>query len=250
MNSRTSRPRSPTSAITLIDALDRARDHAHQRGLADARAREDPEPLPAPARHEAVERAHAERDALADARPRQRVGRRRDRRARDPAGRRSAVVRRAEPVDHAPEQPVADLDAKRCARRQHPRAGPDAVQLAERHQQRASFPEAHDLGCDRRAVAVGSDHAHLADLRLQARRLDDQADQVRDIAVTAGEVRFAQRTRAPGQQRAGGRVAHAAGSGMASSASTTSRARSSCVRTLASSSPSDVRTIAPPRPTR
>jgi hypothetical protein len=183
MNSRTSRPRSDESDHVDRGAR-RARDHAEQRGLADARAREDAEPLAEPAGHETVERAHAEPDALANARPGERARGHRDRRARERARHRLPVLGNAQPVEDPPEQAVADGDAKRRAAGQHARAGTDPVQLAERHQKRAPVPEADDLGRHRGAVAIGADEADLADLGLQAGGLDDQADQVADEAVT------------------------------------------------------------------
>jgi hypothetical protein len=48
MKSRTSRPRSPSSAITFTSALRLPRDHAEQRALAHAAAREDAHALAAP----------------------------------------------------------------------------------------------------------------------------------------------------------------------------------------------------------
>ena len=76
-------------AASLADQADdvdvgrrRAGDHAQQRRLADAGAGEDAEPLAAAAGDEGVERAHAERDALVDARARQRIRRRAPRPAR------------------------------------------------------------------------------------------------------------------------------------------------------------------------
>ena len=127
MNSRTSRPRSPTRQITLTCGAGRAGDHAQQGGLADARAGEDAQALAAAARHERVERAHAERDALVDARAHERVGRGGLRGARADAAvraeRAEPVERAAEPVQRAAEQRVGDLDAERAAR-WPPRARP------------------------------------------------------------------------------------------------------------------------------
>ena len=101
--------------------------------------------------------------------------------------------RRAEAVEDAAEQAIADGDPERRSGRRHPGPGPYAVQLAERHQQRAAVAEPDDLGHNGGAVAVRSDEAHLADLRLQAGRLDDQADQVADVSVAAGEIRLPDR---------------------------------------------------------
>ena len=111
MNSRTSRPRSPTSAITLTSALRAARHHAEQRALADAGAREDADALAAAAR--AAARRSRARRVGSGSRMRgraERVGRRARRSARRAsiAGGGAAVDRAAEPVEHAAEQPVAD----------------------------------------------------------------------------------------------------------------------------------------------
>ena len=74
-------------AATLADEADhvdvgrrRAGDHAQQRRLADAGAGEDAEALAAAARHQRVQRAHAERHALDDARALERIRRRRQHR--------------------------------------------------------------------------------------------------------------------------------------------------------------------------
>ncbi len=144
-------------AATLADQADdvdvggrRAGDHAQQRRLADAGAGEDAEPLAAAARHERVERADAERDALVDARALQRIGRRRLHVARATpsatADRPEAVDRTAEAVERAAEQIVGDVDAQRATGRAHARARADARRLAERHQQRAAGAEADHLG--------------------------------------------------------------------------------------------------------
>ena len=106
-------------AAALADEADhvdlvggRAGDHAQQRRLADAGAGEDAEALAAPARDQRVERAHAERHAVVDAR-----ARKRDRGGAASAGRHCesgigslAVERSAEAVQRAAEQGVADVD--------------------------------------------------------------------------------------------------------------------------------------------
>ena len=247
-------------ASTLADERDhvdrgaaRARDHAQQRGLADARAGEDAEALSAPAGHETVERAHAEPDTFGDARARECFGRGCDRGARDARRGRPAVVGNAEPIDDPSEQTIADSDAEGLAGRQHARARSDAVQLAERHQQRAPVAKADDLGWNwspPTPIPIGADHADLADLGLQAGGLDDQPDQVANETVAACQIRFADRLRGPAQQRARGGRAHGACSSPLSSAKATSRARSSCVSMPASTSPSTVRTITLPTCTR
>ncbi len=210
-------------APTLADERDHvdgggggAGDHAEQRGLADAGAGEDPQPLPAPAGNEAVQSAHPERDALADPRPAQRGGGRGDRgaqvRAGLPAGvaggglaacAAESVAERgaepveggaepvqwgAEPIDHAPQQVRADGHTEGRAGGEHLGAGADALQLAEGHQQGAAFAKADDLGRHRLAVTVGPDEAHLADLGLQPGGLDDQPDQVVHAPVAASQI--------------------------------------------------------------
>src|SRR5581483_2896789 len=55
-------------------------------------------------------------------------------------------------------------------------------------QKRPPVAEADDLRGDALAVATDGDLAQLADLGLQAGRLDDEADQVRDAAAPAVEV--------------------------------------------------------------
>ena len=157
-----------------------------------------PSRWPRAAGHERVERAHAERDALVDARAR-RAGR-----AATPGRRASRdrrVADRAEPVDRAararracgPSSVVGDLDAERAAARRDARARADPGRVAERHQQRPAGAEADDLGGDRGAPAPGLDRADLADLGLETGRLDDQADQVAHAAVAAVQVGVAQR---------------------------------------------------------
>ena len=91
------------------------------------------------------------------------------------------------------------------------------------------------------AAAARVDRADLADLGLEAGRLDDQADQVLDPPVAAVQVGVA--------ERGGGGVERADHDARRAS-STTSRARLSLVSTRASTSPSGVRTTAPPRDTR
>ena len=196
MNSRTSRPRSPTSAITFTSAVVERAIMPSKRRLADARPGEDAETLAATARHERVERAHAEPDALPDPGPGERVRRRRRSssatRFASSSPRPSSGI--AEPVDHAAEQRLADGDAERRARsRCTVVPGPIPCELAERHQQRAAAAEADDLGGDLRPVATLADQAHLADLDLQPGGLDDQADQVAD--ATARRARSAARDR-------------------------------------------------------
>ena len=122
MNSRTSRPRSPTRQMTLTSPwVERAIMPSSDR-LADAGAGEDAEPLAAPARHQRVERAHAERQPAVDHRARQR-GRRRSGCGAKLAGadRRPTVDRAAEAVQH-PSQQLRRRPAPGTSRRS-PRPG-------------------------------------------------------------------------------------------------------------------------------
>jgi hypothetical protein len=58
-NSRTSRPRSPTNAITTTSKSGSAREHPQQRRLADARSREHADSLARTERSEKVDHANA-----------------------------------------------------------------------------------------------------------------------------------------------------------------------------------------------
>ena len=158
-------------------------------------------------------------------------------------------------------EPMATRDL--AAGRRDDVAGPDAVHLAERHQQRAARAEADDLGADRRpaaggGVAAGADLADLAHLGLQAGRLDDQPDQVHDAAVATMQVGARDRAAEVGdplEHRRFRRDDRAALlqdqlSHCAARPRALSRARASLVASVASTSPSTVRTTAPPRATR
>ena len=146
-------------AATLADEADdvdvgrrRAGDHAQQRRLADAGAGEDAQALAAPAGDHAVQR----RGRRAPTRSRMRgrssgIRRGAGGRAHAAVGQLLALVdRAAEAVEHAAQQLVADGDADGLAGGGDDVAGADAVQLAERHEQRAALAEADDLGRDRR----------------------------------------------------------------------------------------------------
>src|SRR5580693_4845581 len=133
MNSRTSRPRSPTSAITFTCALvDRAI-------MPSSEDFPTPEPAKIPRRWP---RPHGTSPSSA----RTPIATRSSILGLDSAPGGGAIVEgHAEPVHHAPEQSATDGDAERRAGGEHARAGPDAVQLAEWHQQRATLPEADHL---------------------------------------------------------------------------------------------------------
>ena len=119
MNSRTSRPRSPMSAITFTSAARLAREHAEQHALADAAPGEDADALALAAREQAVDRAHARLERLVHAAGGASGGGGSaiDRAARALVCEVAAPVdRMPEPVEHAAEQPVAHRNA-RAARR-------------------------------------------------------------------------------------------------------------------------------------
>ena len=111
------------------------------------------------------------------------------------------VDRTAERVEDTPQQVVADAQPEGVPGRVDAVLGADSVHLAERHQQRASVAEADDLGGDRWAGAPGVDRAQLAHLGAQPGRLDDEADQVDDLATTLVEVGRLQCCEPLGQQR-------------------------------------------------
>ena len=140
MNSRTSRPRSPTRQMTLTSAARRAGDHAQQRRLADAGAGEDAQALAAAAGHDAssartpsvtrsVMRGRSSGDGgdAGDRPLRQPVERRRRRRS-------GCRARRAR--GRAAASPTATLTLPAGGGDDVARA--DAVHLAQRHQQGAA----------------------------------------------------------------------------------------------------------------
>ena len=113
-----------------------ARQHRHQRRLADARAGKDPHPLPTATGREKVEAAHPEVQPRAE--PLAPMRRRRSRQQGIGGGarwqRRAVVERPRERVDHAPDPARARSHALQPAHRRHPRAAADACEFAERQQ--------------------------------------------------------------------------------------------------------------------
>ena len=141
-----------------------ARQHRHQHRLADAGAGEDAHALAAAAGQEGVDRADAEIDLAADAAAR--MGGRRvvaDRDA-DLAGeqRPLAVDRLAQRIDDAAEPALVREHLRLAFRHFRLAAEPDAVQVAERHQERAAVAEADDLARNAPSGA-GDDRAAAAD---------------------------------------------------------------------------------------
>ena len=259
MNSRTSRPRSPTSAMTLTEALVERAIMPSSEDLPTPEPAKMPRRWPRPqgTRPSSARTPSATRSLMRG-------------RSSAPGGRRSVeraparrwclatVERGAQAVDHAPEQTFADGHAKGRAGRQHLRAGADPVQLAERHQQRAPFAEADDLGGNgardpspsveplvallTRQTSPTSACRPVASMirpiRLLTRPCARARSALRSAARGALEQLAAQRARAHAAPRSRARRGRPRGPAPAGSA------------TLASTSLSTVRTIAPPRPTR
>ena len=183
MNSRTSRPRSPISPITLTEA---AVLRAIMPSSVDLPT---PEPAKMPSRWPRPHgiTASSARTPSASRFVDRRAGRagsaacRRPARGARPSGERAlAVDRPAEPVEHAAEQALADRRHQRAAGRDDLGAGPDALHAGERHQQRASGAEADGLREHGLAAARVADRADLPDLDLRPVRLDDEADHLGD----------------------------------------------------------------------
>ena len=106
-----------------------------------------PTPLPAPARHERINRLDAGgerlRDALALERVRwQQIQRRKLGRVQWPA----TVQRMTETIEDAPHQGVAHRRLQRAAQRDDVAAGVDAVCLAQRHEEDVMPAKADDFG--------------------------------------------------------------------------------------------------------
>ena len=250
MNSRTSRPRSPTSAITLTSAdVDRAIMPSSE-DLPTPEPAKMPRRWPRPQGTSASSARTPEADAVGDPRARQRVRRRAGRSARHEHARRRVGMPSSglpEAVDHAAEQ----RRRRRATRNGLPvgwtrRAGADPVQLAERHQQRAPAAEADDLGGDRRRGRGRSPTMQTS-----------PTSACRPVASMIRPIRSLTRPTAPGQVgvrdgRAAARVDAARrrvrsqssdalalerGRIRASAAATISRARASCVSMPASTSP-------------
>ncbi len=189
MNSRTSRPRSPTRQMTFTSAF------VERAIMPSSEDLPTPEPAKMPRRWPRPQGTRASR-------------------ARTPSDTRSVMrgrsiglggaasifdrgrsstggppsMGRPSPSSTRPSSAGAVGNPDRLAGGGDPVAGPDAVHLAQRHQQGAPGPEADDLGRRRMAVATGGDVADLADLGLEAGRLDDQPDQVADAAVAHVQV--------------------------------------------------------------
>ena len=259
MNSRSSRPRSPTRQITFTDAVVARAIDAEQRRLADARAGEDPQPLAAPARDERVERAHAERSrslirgrgpsARAALRLRRAAARRRGSRARRRSGGRgrpAPVPAAASPTGTRNGPPVGSTTGAGARSRCMSPSGISSV---------APVAEADHLGRHRRAVAPG--RRSCTSSPTSARR--PVASITRPIRLAtrprmALQVGLGDRPCVRGQGPVGDGVRHRRARlrpvRRCAPRRGSRRTRPSCAPIRASISPSSVRTTQPPRSTR
>ncbi len=143
-------------------------------------AGEDPHPLPLAAGEQAVDRADAGGQRLADSRPRARMG-------RQPSEGNPIVQRRPRPavhrvagrVDHPAEQPLADAQPMAGPRQPHAVAVADAGQIAEGIQQRQLVAETDHLG-QQRGAGLALDLGHRPDGRRKTGRRNGHADRPRD----------------------------------------------------------------------
>ena len=119
-----------------------------------------------------------------DARPRERRGRRCLQRIfafREDGP--LAVHGIAEAVEHAPEELRADLDLERLLCGDDLAARADALHLADGHEHDKSLPETDHLGRYGRDVGeMRGDIAELADADRRPLGLDDEANDLRDLA--------------------------------------------------------------------
>ena len=209
MNSRTSRPRSPSSAITLTSAVVCRAIMPSSTLLPTPLPAKMPMRWPRPEREQPVDararRCRAARGCAARSSGLRRLGASSERAARRPIGP-EPVDRAAEPVEHAAEQAVADVGVERAAERDHHGArdgcprGRRAASAGRRA--RGSPPPGRACRGGRRArcgrprpTATGSDDD-----------LDDLADHARHAAVHGEARRVA---RSPRSRRRRGRGAPA-----------------------------------------
>ena len=196
MNSRTSRPRSPTRQITLISA------EVERAIMPSSEDLPTPEPAKMPRRWPrpqgtSASRARTPRDTRSSMR-----GRERGSGGEASAGRHcvSGIGPRPSSGRPRPSSARPSSASDTSTFNGWPEAitrapGPMPGRVAQRHQQRAAGAEADHLGGHLGAAAAGLDRADLADRRLEAGGLDDQADQVDDAAGAAMQVRLADRDR-------------------------------------------------------
>ena len=154
-----------------------AGDHAHDRGLADARAREDADALAAPKGDEAVDGPHAGDDAPRYALAGERVGRPRD----GGVGRLEAMSPLpsrgpAHAVEDAAQQAVGDGHLEELAGGDDLAADLDALEALVGHELHGVLAQAHDLGIGGLAQPRHDDLADLADDGLGPAALDEEAE--------------------------------------------------------------------------
>ena len=243
MNSRTSRPRSPTSAMTLTSARrccgrscraastcrrpSRRRCRGAGRGRTGGRASSARTPSGEPPRRSRG------RSSGVGGRPSTATCR--TPRSSGPGRRSAGRGRRAT----RPSRPVADRRHAAGGRWPRPRrpggcppCAPSGISSVR------PVAEADDLGEHRLAAARCADRADLADLGLRADRLDDEADDLDHAAADAVGVGAAPSRVAVGTS--------AAAQAAARSSNRSRARRSSCDSIVASMSPASVRTTTPP----
>ena len=185
MNSRTSRPRSPTSAMTLTSA------RVLRAIMPSSALLPTPEPAKMPRRWprpqvSSVLIARTPRSSgVADRRALERVDRA-DRRGRPrarPRSDRPPSIGTPSPSSTRPRQRRADADHRPVAGDHDAVPRLDAGDLAERHQEHAVLPKADDLGGDALATVAALDPADAADRQPGARALDHESDDVGHAAA-------------------------------------------------------------------
>ncbi len=189
MNSRTSRPRSPTRPITFTCAVV---------DLAIIPSREDlptPDPAKIPSRWPRPQGTRVSRARTP--RPTRSWIRGRGERLRWGGGCRTPetrdditepVERLTESVNHAAQQLWADSHAERRACRFDRSAWADPAEFTQGHQQRSATSETDNLSRHASVPAAVADPAKLTDLSLKPGCLDDQPDDIPDPAPSLGEL--------------------------------------------------------------
>ena len=186
MNSRTSRPRSPTRAITETCGVGAAGDHRQQAWTCRRRSRRRCRRAGRGRRHERVERADAERrpggrSAAALSGVRGGVLHRDQRQAAQRAGRRRSGGRGRPARGRAARAPTGTRSGPPVAR--DPGADPEAVRRAERQADGAGGGAGDHLGGHRSPVAVDLDH--VADRHVDPAHQQVQATQLGEPAGPA-----------------------------------------------------------------
>ncbi|MDT4837043.1 hypothetical protein FQZ97_707640 [compost metagenome] len=176
-----------------VGALDQ---HAHQRGLAPARRREDAHALAFAASQHAVQRPHAQLQRLGNDAAFQGVRRFREH-GIELAGLQRAelrlVQRAAQAIQHPAQQARAHRHHVRAAGRNDLGGGRDAVHVADRREQRRVAREAHHLALHFEILAGIAQDADLAHFHRRHHGLDDGADHLRDPPLDAQGRRILER---------------------------------------------------------